>query len=393
VLRAWRAGLPVEGKIEKVIKGGYEVRVGRLRGFCPHSQMDVHRVENPEEHVGKVYAFRILQLRRGGEDVVISRRALLEEERGDEQKAVRATLVEGSLTAGHVARTTDFGVFVDLGAGVTGLVHLTEISHARIGKPSDVVNPGDFVQVKILKVDEASGKISLSMKQAQDDPWAGVADVYHPGETVRATVRRHVDFGAFVEVRPGLEALVPSRELPPAPKSWREELAIGTEREFQVLAVDPSRRRLTLVPTDAAGAAVPDDRIVAGEHVTGRVQKVESFGVFIWLAPGKVGLMPKVWTGVPYGQPFETKFPVGSEIACEVVEIVDGGKRIRLAAAGIARRESEERRDRAPRGRDRDRDRDRGSHAVESHESQESQGTFGTNLGDALKAALQRNSE
>ena len=124
VARAFRAGLPVDGKVEKVIKGGYEIQVGRCRGFCPHSQIDLHRVDTPEEHVGKTYKFKILQMRHGGDDVVVSRRALLEADRVEEAKAVRATLIEGTIMQGRVARLADFGAFVDLGAGVTGLVHV-----------------------------------------------------------------------------------------------------------------------------------------------------------------------------------------------------------------------------------------------------------------------------
>lgn len=390
VLRAFRAGLPVEGTVEKVIKGGYEVRIGRLRGFCPHSQMDVQRVENPEEHVGKTYAWRILQLRRGGEDVVVSRRALLEEERSDERAAVRATLVEGTVTSGHVARIAEFGVFVDLGAGVTGLVHLTELSHARVARPSDAVNIGDFVAVKVLRIDEKTGKISLSMKQAQADPWAGVTGEIHVGDRCTAEVKRHVDFGAFVEIRPGLEALVPAREIPPTPSGWRNDLAPGTSHEWVVIGVDAERRRLTILPAEVAGSSNSPDAIVAGARLKGRVQKVETFGVFVWLGPGKVGLIPKVWTGVPYGHPFETKFPAGAEVPVEVVEVVEDGKRIRLAAEGVARREQHDEPRRAPRPRA-----DRAS-AGPRHEGPSpsdlagSGGSFGTNLGDALKAALER---
>ena len=124
LMRAYRSGRPVEGTILRVIKGGYEVRIGKARGFCPHSQVDLHRENHPEEQVGKSYPFRVTQLRRGGEDVVLSRRVLLEEDRADEAKAVRATLVEGAVMQGHVAGTADFGAFIDLGAGVTGLVHI-----------------------------------------------------------------------------------------------------------------------------------------------------------------------------------------------------------------------------------------------------------------------------
>jgi small subunit ribosomal protein S1 len=316
---------------------------------------------------------------------------LLEDERSEERSAVRATLVEGALTTGHVARIAEFGVFVDLGAGVTGLVHLTELSHARVAKPSDVVKLGDYVSVKVLKIDTTTGKISLSMKQAQADPWAGVAESIHVGDRCTAPVKRQVDFGAFVEIRPGLEALVPARELPATPAGWRRDLAPGEPREWVVIGVDAERRRLTVLPAEIAGSSNPPDSIVAGAHLKGRVQKVETFGVFVWLAPGKVGLIPKVWTGVPYGQPFEPKFPEGSEVAVEVVEVVEDGKRIRLAADGVARKEQDEPRRpaRGPRP-----DREAGPRRSETRESTpegtQDSGSFGTHLGDALKAAFQR---
>jgi predicted RNA-binding protein with RPS1 domain len=163
VIRAFRAGQPVQGTVEKVIKGGYEVKVGRCRGFCPQSQMDVHRSEHADEHVGKTYAFKILQLRRGGEDVVISRRALLEAEHEEEMKAVRATLIEGAVMTGRVARLAEFGAFVDLG-GIDGLVHVSALANKFVKNPHDVVKPGQIVRVKVVEVDVKRQRIALTMR-------------------------------------------------------------------------------------------------------------------------------------------------------------------------------------------------------------------------------------
>ena len=173
-----------------MIKGGYEVRLGKVRGFCPHSQIDIHRVNDPAEHVGKQFLFRVTQVRRGGEDVVVSRRAVLEDQRREEASAVRATLLEGAIMRGHVASVAGFGAFVDLGAGVMGLVHVSELSHARISRVEDVVKEGDEVSVKILKLHDSGKKISLSIRQAESDPWAAVGATFHPGKIYPGTVRR-----------------------------------------------------------------------------------------------------------------------------------------------------------------------------------------------------------
>src|SRR4030095_14084651 len=226
VARASRAGQPVQGTVEKVIKGGYEVKVGRCRGFCPQSQIDAHRPEHAEEHVGKTYAFKILQLRRGGEDVVISRRALIEAEHEEEMKAVRATLIEGAVMTGRVARLAEVGAFVGLGARAPGLVHTTELAHGRVVKPGDIVAVGDRVPVKVTKLDEATGKISLSIRQAITDPWESVPSLFEVGKAYHGTLKRFADFGAFVELRRGIEALAPAREFPPRAGGWRDGLDV-----------------------------------------------------------------------------------------------------------------------------------------------------------------------
>ncbi len=383
VLRAYRLKIPVEGHVEAVIKGGYEVKVGRCRGFCPHSQIDLHRVDDAESMVGKTLAFRVIQVRRGGDDVVVSRRALLEEERTEESKAVRAALVEGHVVSGRVVRLAEFGAVVDLGAGVTGLAHLTELSHARVHRAEDVLRVGDMVSVKILKLDEGSGKISLSVRQAQDDPWKDVESRFVAGGTYPGVVRRLVEFGAFVEIAPGLEALAPAREFPPAPGGWRQGLEPGTERRWRVMQVDAPRRRISVFPAiegDDAGVA---GTLEAGAKVRGRVQKVEPFGVFVWLSPGKVGLLPRAWSGVT-GPLDDRRFPVGSEIEVDVVEIVENGRRIRLSVGGAHLREADPRP--APRPRPERPPRDESPKPPPS----ESGGSFGTNLGDMLRAALKK---
>jgi ribosomal protein S1 len=405
VIRAFRAGHPVEGLVEKVIKGGYEIKVGRCRGFCPHSQMDVHRVDNPEEHVGKTFTFKILQLRRGGEDVVLSRRALLEAEHEEEMKSVRATLIEGAVMTGRVARLTEFGAFVDLGAGVTGLVHLSELAHGRVVRAGDVVELGDRVPVKITKLDEASGKISLSIKQAITDPWESVPALYEVGKVYPGKVKRFADFGAFVELRRGIEALAPAREFPPTASGWRDGLEIDAPREWVVIAVDAARRRLTVLPAFEGVGALFSAALEPGTKLNGKVVKAEVFGVFVWLGPGRVGMVPRVWSGAGTGPGFEGKFVPGSDIAVEVVDVQEGGRRIRLSVQGVDREAAEAARaaatkPRPPRPEPRERAQarppaDRAKRPEPPPRQAPSQGSeagtgFGSHLGEALRAALKR---
>ncbi len=399
VIRAFRAGHPVDGLVEKVIKGGYEVRVGRCRGFCPHSQMDVHRVDNPEQHVGRTYTFRILQLRRGGEDVVLSRREILEAQHTDEMKAVRATLIDGAVMTGRVARLTEFGAFVDLGAGVTGLVHLTELAHGRVVRASDIVSIGDRVPVKIIKLDDATGKISLSVRQAVTDPWESVPASFEVGKAYPGKVKRLAEFGAFVELRREIEALAPAREFPPSLGGWREGLTVEVSTDWVVVAVDALRRRITVVPAFEGWESLLNVPLEPGARVRGRVVKAESFGVFVWLGPGRVGMVPRVWSGAGDGPGFEQRFVPGSPVAVEVIDVSEGGRRIRLSVDGVDRDAAEAARaaalkprqapapqERRPAG-ERPRRREEAPRPVP--ESDPGTG-FGSHLGEALRAALKR---
>ncbi len=385
--RALRARRPIKGKVEKVIKGGYEIKVPRVRGFCPASQIDVDRVGDPESLVGKTLEFRVIQIRSGGKDVVLSRRALLEASRVEEAKAVRATLIEGAVMQGRVAGIAEFGAFVDLGAGVRGLVHLSELSHARVAKAADAVKEGDTVRVKVLKIDDKRNRISLSMRQAEADPWDGAAEKYAPEGEVRGVVRRHADFGAFVELEPGVEALAPASEFPPSRLGWQTEAPVGEERAWRVISVQPKRRRIALRPADVDA---PELKLEPGAELAGRVQKVESFGVFVWLGPGTVGLMPNVLTGAPRGADMQARFPVGEPVEVTLVDIEDGGRKLRLAKKGVDPKAPPGRpRQDGPQRTDDPAFRPRRPQRIEGPPVSDGvKGSFGTSLADKLKAAL-----
>jgi small subunit ribosomal protein S1 len=386
--RALRSRRPVAGRVESVIKGGYEIRVGKVRGFCPHSQIDLHRVDTPEMHVGKTLMFRVTQVRRGGEDVVLSRRAVLEDERREEAAAVRATLIEGAVMQGRVAGLAEFGAFVDLGAGVMGLVHVSEVSHARVARVEDALSEGDAVQVKILKIHPEGRKISLSVRQAAADPWDGVETRFAPGSVHTGVVRRLAAFGAFVELAPGVEALAPASEFAPDAEGWSHGLEVGQTRDWLVLSVDGAQRRISIVPPVEGHDASATDALQIGATVAGRVQRVEDFGVFVWLAPGRVGLMPQAWTGVPRGE-VRRRFPVGQAVEVEVREVGDDRRRLRLSLKGAFPKP--ERAERPPR---------REAKRVEppappprKPEPGPETVSFGTSLGDKLRAALAQSSD
>ena len=198
---AYRAQLPVEGRVEKAKKGGYEVAVGGQRAFCPISQIDTGFTSDPEVHVGQLYTFRIIEYKEEGKDLVISRRALIEEEEREQEVEVRKTIVPGADLPGRVASVRPYGAFVDLGGGIQGLLHVSEMGWSRVSDPTTVVQPGDSVTVRVLGVDDEKGKISLGMKQLQTDPWDAVGQSYAIGHRLTGTVTRVLEFGAFIELQ------------------------------------------------------------------------------------------------------------------------------------------------------------------------------------------------
>jgi len=387
--RAFRTGRPLTGKVERTIKGGFEVRLGRHRAFCPFSQMDLQRVEDPERYVSQSLLFTVIQFRRGGDDIVVSRRPLLEEDRTEEAKAVRATLIEGAVMWGRIASVADFGAFVDLGAGVTGLVHISEVGHARVEKISDAIKVGDWVQVKVLKLHGGRGRISLSIRQATQDPWLELAGRLEVGQVYKGKVNRIADFGAFVELESGIELLAHSKDFPPTSEGWSHGLEPGQEGSWLLTALEPGRRRGAVVPAPEDGVPPSPLKLDVGAIVRGKVQRVEKFGVFVWLGHGQVGLMPGAWTGVPRNTDLRRKFAIGSEVEVSVVDVSEEGRRIRLAAKGVAPQEDAPRRAEGPRKAVSGRSgpsRDRGNGAPQDP----APASFGTSLADVLKAALEK---
>jgi small subunit ribosomal protein S1 len=256
---AFRAGLPVEGTVQGVNKGGYEVRVGHSRTFCPLSQIDIVRTADPAVHVGHVYTFRIVEYKEAGRNIVVSRRALLEEEQQARAAEVRRSIVPGAVVRGRVVSVREFGAFVDLGGGVQGLLHVSEMGWSRGTDASETVTPGEEITVKVLRVDEGTQKIALSLKQVSEDPWSNVPATYEVGQVRPGRVTRIAEFGAFVELEPGVEALAHASTFAPTGRrdAWTQLVPVGTTAAFEILSIDPAQKRMgvALVPEGSARAA------------------------------------------------------------------------------------------------------------------------------------------
>lgn len=340
---AFRSGLPVEGKVEKAVKGGYEVRIARQRAFCPFSQIDIVRAD-PSAHEGQVYAFRIIEYKESGRNLVVSRRALLEEEQRASAAEVRRSIAAGAVMTGRVTSVREFGAFVDLGGGVQGLLHVSEMGWSRVSDMSQVVSPGEEITVKVLRVDDDKQKISLGLKQLTADPWSRVGATYEVGQVRTGRVTRLAEFGAFVELEPGIEGLAHASTFAPTGRSegWSTMVTLGTTAPFEILSIDLEKKRMgvALVPegsTRAGWTAPSRSEIVPGARLTGKVERHEKFGVFVFLAPGRTGLIPSSEMGVTKDADLSRAFPVGADVQVVVLDVEDPpGRRIRLSVKALA---------------------------------------------------------
>jgi small subunit ribosomal protein S1 len=346
---AFQSGLPVEGKVGRQAKGGYEVRIGRRRAFCPISQIKIRGAE-ASAHEGHVYQFRIIEYKEDGSNIVVSRRALLEDEQRANAAKVRQKIVAGAVMTGRVTSVREFGAFVDLGAGVQGLLHVSEMAWSRVSDPAEIVKAGEEITVKVLRVDEEKQKISLGLKQLSADPWLKVAEVYKVGQVRPGRVTRVAPFGAFVELEPGIEALAHASTFEPTGGSegWAGKIAPGMMARFEILAIDPEQKRIGVALVQeawgpAGGATGTRPGIVPGARLTGKVERHEKFGVFVFLAPGRVGVIPLSETGIAKEADVQRAFPVGADVEVIVLEVDPSGRRIRLSAKAVMdAREAEE---------------------------------------------------
>lgn len=296
---AYAGHIPVEGKVVQTIKGGFQVEVLKHRAFCPISQIDVQFVEKPEDYVGQSFQFLIKTLAENGRNIVLSRRDLLAAEQKKAHDAFLKELTTDQVYTGRVTRLMPYGAFVELIPGLEGMVHISELSWTRLEKPDAAVSPNDRISVKVLRIDPGpkGPKIALSLKQVEGDPWLRMPDDIRVGGKIGGKVTRCTNFGAFVEIKPGIEGLVHISELSYTQRISRvaDVVQPGQPVSVVIKEIDTEKRRISLSLRDAEGDPWADitEKFQPEQPVKGVVEKVEKFGVFIQLAPGIVGLLPQ----------------------------------------------------------------------------------------------------
>jgi small subunit ribosomal protein S1 len=327
-------GQVVEARVTDQNKGGLEVTINGIRGFMPISQVEMFRVEDLKEYVNQKLRCQVTEVDREEHNVIVSRRALLELEVAEARDKAWETLAEGQVLEGHVRNVMPYGAFVDVG-GIDGLLHVSDMSWSRVNDPNTVVKPGEKIQVKVLKIDREARKVSLGLKQCMPDPWTGAAGRWPPGATIEGKVTRLADFGAFVELAPGVEGLVPLGEMSFARRVNKadEIVQLGQMIRVKVLTVEEDRKRVSLSIKRAGddpwtGAAI---RWPAGNIVDGKVTRTADFGAFIELTPGVEGLVHISELSRDRVRSVADAVQVGQAVSVKVLDVQEDARRISLS--------------------------------------------------------------
>jgi small subunit ribosomal protein S1 len=332
--KALETGELVTGVISGKVKGGLTVMVNGIRAFLPGSLVDIRPVKDTTPFEGKTMEFRVIKLDRKRNNVVVSRRAVLEASQGEERQKLLQTLSEGSVVKGIVKNITDYGAFVDLG-GIDGLLHITDLAWRRVKHPSEVLNVGDEVTAKILKFDQEKNRVSLGMKQLGEDPWVGLSRRYPTTTRLFGKVTNLTDYGAFVEVEQGIEGLVHVSEMDWTNKNVHPSkvVQLGDEVEVMILEIDEERRRISLgmkqcLPNPWGEFAI---NFKKGDRVKGQIKSITDFGVFIGLPGGIDGLVhlsDLSWSTT--GEEAVRNYKKGDEVEAVVLAIDTERERISL---------------------------------------------------------------
>lgn len=329
----------VQGRVIGWNQGGFHVVVGTITTFCPRSEMELKNPKSPNYYLDKEFEFYVIKHQKKGKRIVLSRKQLLEEERAKILEDMKTRLVPGKDLEGRVSSITDFGAFVDVGGGIEGLVHVTELSNRRIKHPRDLVEMGQEVKVRVLKVEQDGERISLSMKALEPNPYKEFAEEHPRGSKFQGKVVRKTDFGVFVELLPGIDGMIHVSQLPPGMSLSHESLEVGQEVAGWVIRVEAKRERISLslkeVPTEDPWKNV-GERYSEGSVVEGQVEDIAPFGVFIQLEPGLTGLLPNSEMNIPRGQDRSKHYPPGKKVEIQVASVDPQRKRISLAPQGAA---------------------------------------------------------
>ena len=331
---AFEEQIPVSGKVVSFTKGGFIINISGVRAFCPKSQMDLKRIQDVKQYQGKNYDFIIMEFKNNGRDIVASRRIILEVENEKIKKEIIDKLEIDSVIMGKVTRLTNFGAFIDLG-GIEGLLHISQFSWARIDSPSEVLNIGDMIKAKVIKM--SGEKISLSMKALQENPFDIALNELKVGDIINCRVLRNLPFGSFVEIKPGVEGLIPISELTMGRRITHPS-EIVNEGEFieaQIMKINPEERKISL----SLKALQPDpwddiDEIFTeNDIVSGTIENSANFGIFIKLKEGLVGLMPS--SKIKLAGIKLDKSNVGEEFNVRIVRIDKDNRRISLEPTNL----------------------------------------------------------
>ncbi len=332
--RALEDGELVEGTITGKVKGGLTVMTNGIRAFLPGSLIDMRPVKDTTPYEGKTMEFKVIKLDRKRNNVVLSRRAVIELSQGEERAKLLETLAEGSIVKGTVKNITDYGAFVDLG-GIDGLLHITDMAWRRVRHPSEVLTVGQEVTAKVLKFDQDKNRVSLGVKQLGDDPWVGISRRYPAQTRMFGKVTNITDYGAFVEIEPGIEGLVHVSEMDWTNKNVNpgKVVSLGDETEVMVLEIDEERRRISLGMKQCRPNPWQDfaDNSRKGDKVTGTIKSITDFGVFIGLPGGIDGLVhlsDLSWNKT--GEEAVRDFKKGDEVSAVVLAIDVERERISL---------------------------------------------------------------
>ena len=332
--KAFETSEVVKGLLNGKVKGGFTVDIDDIRAFLPGSLVDIRPLRETAHLEGRRLDFKVIKLDQRRNNVVVSRRAVLEEENSAEREALLASMQEGQQMKGVVKNLTDYGAFVDLG-GVDGLLHITDMAWRRVRHPSEIVNVGDDVQVKILRFDREKNRVSLGMKQLGDDPWVNITSRYGQGSRVQATVTNLTDYGCFAEIEEGVEGLVHVSEMDWTNKNIHptKVVAAGDQVEVMVLDIDEDRRRISLGIKQCR--ANPWDEFAAahgsGDRISGRIKSITDFGIFIGLPGGIDGLV--YISDISWNEPGETavrRYSKGEEVDSVILSIDPSRERISL---------------------------------------------------------------
>jgi small subunit ribosomal protein S1 len=336
---ALEKGNVVTGLVNGKVKGGLTVTVNGIRAFLPGSLVDIRPVKDTAPYENKTMEFKVIKLDRKRNNVVVSRRAVLEATQGAEREALLANLQEGKVVKGIVKNITDYGAFVDLG-GIDGLLHITDLAWRRVKHPSEILTVGDEVEAKVLKFDQEKNRVSLGMKQLGEDPWVGISRRYPTGTRLFGKVSNLTDYGAFVEIEPGIEGLVHVSEMDWTNKNVHPSKVtqLGDEVEVMVLEIDEERRRISLgmkqcMPNPWEEFAM---NFKKGDRVKGLIKSITDFGIFIGLPGGIDGLVHL--SDLSWSKPGEEavrEYKKGQEVETTVLSIDVERERISLGIKQI----------------------------------------------------------